>query len=49
MLIKSILNKQKLVSTRMFSSVPVAYDFSEQPNLKELNLKNPEKKTNINL
>ena len=35
---------------RLFSSAPaMEYDFSEKPNLNEIKLKNPDKKTKINL
>lgn len=50
MLLKNILIKQKLFASRGFSSAPaIAYDFAETANATELKLKNPEKKTKINL
>lgn len=50
MLLKNILKRNKLVSARMFSSgMPADFDFAEQPNVEELKLKNPDKKTKINL
>ena len=50
MLLKNILKRQKGISIRLFSSAPaVDYDFAEQANVEELKLKNPEKKTKINL
>ncbi len=49
MLLRNVFRKVKVPSTRFFGSVAVDYDFTETVNLDEINLKNPEKKTNINL
>ena len=49
MLLRNVYRKVKVPSTRFFGSVAVDYDFTETVNLDEVNLKNPEKKTNINL
>lgn len=49
MLLKKILKKPIMASVRQFSAPAVAYDFAEQANAVELNLKHPEKKTMINL
>ena len=47
---KFILKRNTLYIKRLFSSAPaVDYDFAEKPNLNEIKLKNPEKKTKINL
>ena len=47
---KCIIKRNRLLLKRFFSSAPaVEYDFSEKPNLNEIKLKNPDKKTKINL
>jgi 2-oxoisovalerate dehydrogenase E1 component beta subunit len=50
MLLKNIARKNKFTVARCFSTtLPTEYNFAEQPNVEELKLKNPEKKTMINL
>jgi len=50
MLFKNILKRNKILSTRVFSSATaVDYDFAEKPNIAELNLANPGKLTMTNL
>lgn len=49
MFLKTLARRSKIPSARLFGSAAVDYNFEETPNLDEIKLENPEKKTKINL
>lgn len=49
MFLRNVYRKSHASTKRFFASVAVDYDFAETANLDEIHLKNPDKKTKINL
>lgn len=49
MLLRNVCRKSHAITKRSFASMAVDYDFTETPNLDEIHLNDPEKKTKINL